>query len=981
MGKIKGKSLRAAVLGVSLIVALTAQVAAEAAPPSKGDPVHVWLTDVSADTWVAGQSDVSFKKGQTTNPITINVDDSVKYQEVEGFGAAMTDSSAWLIDQLPTAERDQLMGNLFDPSAGIGLSLVRTPMGATDVNVGGNYSYDDMPPGETDPTLSNFSIQHDEPYIIPALQQAQALNPSIKFMANPWSPPGWMKTSDSMIGGELKDEYYTTLADYFVKYIQAYDEAGVPISYVSPQNEPMGVPTWPGMFVNPYEESKLVEEMGEAFAANDIPTEILAWDHNWDVTSYPETVFNDPSASQYAVGTGWHIYSGNPSRQTLTHNDYPHKEQFLTEATGGVWQASDQAAFDEALDNWIIDPMRNWGNGVMLWNIALDPDRGPLNSDTGGIGVMRGLVTVNTTNDVVDYNVDYYALAHASKFVDPGAYRIYSNSFGEGSIENVAFQNPDGTKVLIAYNSGDSTETFSVADGTESFEYTLKAGNALTFTWSEPKQHGKTPAASDVSDPTHDFTFEPTSDPATITYDPALLPLQNTVNDGSDFLTYSLPVGASIGSGTALDRSQWTVSSSKHSDGNEAVNAIDGDTGTRWSTGQRMKSGDWFQIDLGESASFSQIALDNGEGDRSFELLGRYQVYVSDDGVNWGSAIANGTGAIGKTTITLPPQTAQYIRIVNTEVRGSSAEFFFPWSFGEINVYGSSSGGSFEAPTAVSNGLQLQNWTSPDGAEVAVVYNGTESGQSFAASSDGSYTYELPSGTSAMFTTRNSSSFPAPVLSSVTPSEGVPGYKITLDGSGFGDQQGLGTVFFGSNPARVDSWSDTSITVYVPNGLPSGTVTVSVNGSSGAPAGETSFNVTGLGTALPRTDWIATASDESPWPSDAIEHMLDGDVDTRYSSGTGQYNGMWMQVDLGQTQTFDQLVLDAGSSAGDYTRSADVYVSTDGENWTKVSAMTGDGEQLVQLVEFPTQTARYIKVVNTGSAGSWWSVSEFNLYD
>ncbi|WP_168801739.1 discoidin domain-containing protein [Glycomyces buryatensis] len=942
--------------------------------------MKVWLTDVSADQWVAKQRGISFQTGQTSNPLTINVDDGVQYQRVEGFGAAMTDSSAWLIDQLPASKRNQLMGKLFNPSTGIGLSLLRTPMGATDVNVGGNYSYDDMPPGEADPTLANFSIEHDVPYIIPALQQAQTLNPDIKIMANPWSPPGWMKTSDSMIGGTLKDEYYTTLADYFVKYIQAYSDAGIPISYVSPQNEPMGIPTWPGMFMNAYQETRLVEEIGRAFEANGISTKILAWDHNWDVPSYPETVFNDPVASQYAVGTGWHIYSGRPSHQTLTHNDYPHKEQFLTEATGGVWQADKQAGFEEALDTWVIGTMRNWGNGAMLWNIALDPDRGPLNSDTNGIGVMRGLVTIDPTNGLVSYNEDYYALAHASKFVQPGAHRIYSNSFGDGSIENVAFQNPDGSKALIVFNSGDTTETFSVADGTEYFEYTVGAGNALTFTWSGPTQHGSTPAATNVVDPTHDFTFEPASDPTTITYDPELLPLQNTVDNGSSFLTYSFPVGASIQAGTALDRSQWTVTASKHSDGNEAANAIDGDTGTRWSTGQRMKSGDWFQIDLGSSTSFSQIVLDNGEGDRSFDLIGRYQVYVSDDGVDWGSAIANGNGTMGKTAITLPPQTAQYVRIVNTEVRGSSAEFFFPWSIGEIDVYGSSSG-SIAAPTAVSNGLQLQQWTSPDGAEVAIVYNGTGSRQSFAASPDGSYTYELPSGTSAMFTTKESSSFPAPAFGSMTPSEGIPGYKVTISGSDFGDKQGLGSVCFGSNHARIDSWSDTSITVYVPNGLPSGAVTVAVNGASGEPAGESSFTVTGLGTALPRTDWTATASDESPWPSDALDHMLDADIDTRYSSGTGQYNGMWMQVDMGQAQTFNKLVLDAGGSVGDYTRSADVFVSANGTDWTKVSTLTGDGEQAVQLTSFPTQAARYIKVVNTGSAGSWWSVAEFNVYN
>ena len=684
---------------------------------AESNSVQVWLTDISSNKWVEQQNDVLFQTVQTTNPLTINVDASRKYQEVQGFGAGMTDSSAWLIwSKMSESQRTELMSNLFDPSTGIGLSLLRTPMGATDFNASGNYSYDDMPAGETDPTLADFSIEHDEAYIIPALKEALSFNPSMKIMATPWSPPGWMKTSDSMIGGTLKSEYYSALANYFVKYVQAFDNAGVPISYITPQNEPMGTPTYPGMFLSAYQESTLIKEMGEAFAANNISTKILAWDHNWDVPSYPEKIFSDPSVTEYTYGTGWHIYSGDPISQTLVHNDYPSKRNFITEATGGIWQANTQEAFYDSLNTWIINGMRNWADGVVLWNIALDTDGGPLNSDTDGEAWVRGLTTIDPDSGEVSYNVDYYALAHASKFVKPGAYRIYSNTFGEGSIENVAFQNPDGSKVLIAYNSGSDSKTFSVADGTQSFDYTLNAGNAVTFKWEGPQQSGTTPAAASVTDATYDFRF---SDSAIITYDPALLDFQNTIPTGNSLITYSLPIGASIQTaGTVLDRSQWTVTASSNSvgdgtgnaTGDAAVNAIDGDIDTRWTTGHGLKNGDWYQIDLGSPASFDQIVLENSVNS-SFDYVTKYQVYVSNDGVNWGSAIANGSGGIGKIAITLPTQTAQYIRIVSTGTSG------FWWSIGEINVYGSSSGtGSIAAPTAVSNGLQLQNWTSPEGA-------------------------------------------------------------------------------------------------------------------------------------------------------------------------------------------------------------------------------------------------------------------------
>ncbi|MFC5467297.1 discoidin domain-containing protein [Cohnella suwonensis] len=982
MGKFNKMLLLVPVLCVSLVVTPTM-----AAPPSSnnGSPAEVWLTDPGINKWLSEEGNVHFQTAQTTNPLAIKVDNNIKYQQIEGFGAAMTDSSAWLIDKLSTTKRNELMSNLFDPSTGIGLNFIRTPMGATDVNVGGNYSYDDMPAGQTDPTLANFSIQHDEPYIIPALQQALSLNPSINIMATAWSPPGWMKTSDYMIGGTLKDGYYDELANYFVKFTQAYSNAGVPISYVTPQNEPMGIPTWPGMFLSAYQEAALIKEMGEAFKANKISTEILAWDHNWDIPTYPETIFNDPAASPYTIGTGWHVYSGSPIFQTQVHNDYPGKKAFITEATGGTFQANDNVALNDSINNWIINGTRNWANGVILWNIALDPDRGPLNSDTNGIPLMRGLLTIDPDNGDVSYNVDYYELAHASKFVNPGAYRIYSNTFGDGSIEDVAFQNPDGSKVLIAHNSGTSLKTFSVADGTQSFDYTLNAGSAVTFKWTGPAQSGTTLAATNVSDPTHDFKFKPLkkfgSDPI-VTYDPALLSYQNTILTGNSLITYSLPAGASIQTGGAvLDRSGWTVTASSNSggdgtgnaSGDAAANAIDGDIDSRWTTGHGMKNGDWYQIDLGSSKSFNQIVLENGKSS-SFDYVNKYQVYVSNDGVNWGSAIANGSGGIGRIAITLPTQTAQYIRIVNT---GPSS---FWWSIGEINVYGSSSEtGSIAAPTKVSHGLQLQNWTSPEGAQVTVVYNGTGSSQSFPISADSSFTYKLPSGTSAMFTTKDSSGLPTPVFSSLTPNEGLAGSMVTINGSNFGSIQGFGTVNFGSIPAIIGSWSDSSITAYVPNGLPSGPVAVSVNGSSGEYAGGSSFNVRILPPALSKTGWTVTATDVSPY-GDVPGNMLDGDINSRYSSGTGQYNGLSFTVDMEQTQTFNKIMLDSGSSNGDYARSADVYVSADGIDWTKVSSIVSDG-QLIQLAGFATQTARYIKVVNTGSAGNWWSIAEFNVYN
>lgn len=970
---------RRLLLGLTLVtssLAATALVGTAPALASTSSPVQVWLTDIGTNQWVSNQRAISFQTQQTTNPLTIKIDSSVKYQKITGFGAALTDSSAYLINQLSTSNRNTLMQKLFDPSAGAGLSMVRSPMGATDFTATGNYSYDDLPAGQTDPTLANFSIQHDTAYIIPELQQALALNSNLKVTSTPWSPPGWMKTSGNMIGGTLLDTDTSALANYFVKYVQAYTNAGVPISYVTPQNEPLNAPSWPGMYLTPAQETSLVQQMGQAFAANNVSSKILAWDHNWDVPSYPESIYNDPTTANYAVGAGFHIYSGTPTYQTQTHNDYPGKEIYLTEATGGIWQASKQVDLHDALDTWIIDTTRNYANGAMLWNIALDPNMGPLNSDTNGIGECRGLVTINPSNGVISYNPDYYALAQVSKFVKPGAYRIYSNTFGAGSVDDVAFQNPDGSKVLVAYNDSSSAQTISVADGTQSFNYKLKAGDAVTFTYSGPTQSGTTPAAGTVTDPTHDFAFTSASGNQTVTYDPQLLPIENSVASGGNLTTYSLPVGAAIHApGSALSRTGWTVSASSSQSGDPVTAATDGDLNTRWRTALKMKSGDWYQVNLGAPTTFGQITLNNTAAN-AFDSVFQYQVYVSNDGQTWGTPIADGNGALGLTTITVPTTTAQYIRIVST-----APSFFFHWSIGEINVYGASGqSGSVQNPTSVSNGLQLQSWTAADGSAVSAVYNGTTSSQSFSVSSNGSYTYTLPAGTSAMFTTKSLAGYPAPTFSSMSPTAGIPGYLFTITGTNFGATQGLGTVYFGGVHARIGTWSNTSITAYVPDGLASGTYAVTVNGAGGQTAGGSTFTVSGLGTALSRAGWTPTASNVSPYPTDVLPNMLDGDTDTRYSSGTAQTSGMWVEVDMGQAQTFSKVVLDSASSIGDYARSADVDISNDGTTWTKVGSIVSDGQQ-IQLASFTAQTARYIKVINTGSSGNWWSIAELNAYN
>ncbi len=439
--------------------------------------VNVWLTTDDQSTELQQQPSVTFAPGSSgNNPVF--VDETQTYQQVEGFGADFTDSAAYLLNEVATpAARSNAMNNLFTRSGGgIGVSFVRNPMGASDL-ARSEYSYDDLAAGQIDTNLTLFSIAHDQVDIIPLVRQALQLNPQLTIMANPWSPPGWMKDSGSMVGGSLLPAMYTPFANYFVKYIQAYQAAGIPIRYISLQNEPLYAPgDYPGMYMDaPTQLSVLRDYVLPALASNSIPTRVLVYDHNWDQPGYPETVFADTNvlASGQVAGTAWHGYGGTPGAMLTLANMYPTKGNYETEHSGGTWVSDQvQADFEE-----IIHVMRSWGRSYVKWSLALDQNDGP---HDGGCSTCTPLVTINSSSGALTYDIEFYTLGHFSKFVLPGAYRVYSGN-GAGVI-SAAFANPDGSKVLVAFNDSSSSQTFQVQWGSQSFTYTLAALAGATFT-------------------------------------------------------------------------------------------------------------------------------------------------------------------------------------------------------------------------------------------------------------------------------------------------------------------------------------------------------------------------------------------------------------------------------------------------------------------------------------------------------------------
>ncbi len=456
---------------------------AMAVVPSAGaaDTVRAWVTTADQSRLLAREPDIPLA-AQASLAIRIEVNPERRYQQIVGFGAAVTDSSAWLIrNRLNEQQRAALLGELFGREGGLGLSFTRISIGASDFSLT-HYSLDDPPDGKADPDLAHFSIEPNRGYLLPVLKAALAINPQLRIVASPWSPPGWMKTSGSMVGGRLRADSQPALAKYLVRFADAYAAEGVPIYALTLQNEPGFEPgNYPGMKLDPKERADIIGRfLGPTLAQRPERPLILDWDHNWDVPASPLAVLADPIASPFVAGVAWHCYNGDVEAQAPVHDAHPDKDAYLTECSGGDWDPDWAKSLRWFMGKLIIGSTRGWSRGIVLWNLALDENHGP---HAGGCEDCRGVVTIDSRTGAVTRNVEYYVLGHASRFVRPGAHRIESTT-GIKRLESVAFQNADdGSLALIVLNRARRERQFSVSAAGRSFEYALPAGAVVTFVW------------------------------------------------------------------------------------------------------------------------------------------------------------------------------------------------------------------------------------------------------------------------------------------------------------------------------------------------------------------------------------------------------------------------------------------------------------------------------------------------------------------
>jgi glucosylceramidase len=462
----------------------TTSAAAQGVYRVSGPAVAVVLSTHDQTQLMAPQTATLFTD-TTVGTNNIIVDEAQSYQTIEGFGAAFTDSAAYLLEQVePSANQASTLNDLFTRTGnGIGLSFMRVPIGAADI-ARSLYSFDDNS-GRADPTLANFSIAHDQTYILPLILQAKTLNPQMKLLASPWSPPAWMKATGSMNSGSLLAADYTPFANYLVKYLEAYKAAGVTYDYLTIQNEPLNETTaYPSMYMDaPTELAVTRDYVLPALTTANLTTKLFVYDHNWDTPAYPTTVLTDPTvmASPLVAGTAWHGYAGPVGSQQTVQNAFSTMGTWETEHSGGTWQ-SDQFTTD-FLE--ITQVMRNAAKSFVKWSLALDQTLGPnlteLNNGLGGCATCTPIVTVNSATGVVTKDIEYYTLGHYSKFVESGATRIYSSN--NSSIVSVAFKNPDGSKALVVFNNSNVSQAFQVQWGTQLFSSSLPPLAAATFTW------------------------------------------------------------------------------------------------------------------------------------------------------------------------------------------------------------------------------------------------------------------------------------------------------------------------------------------------------------------------------------------------------------------------------------------------------------------------------------------------------------------
>jgi glucosylceramidase len=441
------------------------------AMPTSG--ARAWVT--SKDRRLQETKLSGWRKAGAGGPGRIQIDATQRYQEILGFGAAFTDASCYLLSALAPEKRKALLSDLVGPD-GLRLSVGRTCIGASDYSRY-PYSFDDST--DPDPDLHKFSIEHDCDYILPTLREAQKLNEDLFLFSSPWSPPGWMKASGSLLGGSMRKKYLSAYAQYFLKFLQSYSNEGVKIRALTTQNEVdtdqdgrMPAALWG----QEYEIDFIKNHLGPALEQASLDTKIWILDHNYNLWGRVMDELSDAAFSKYVDGVAWHGYMGKPEAMARVHEAFPTKNNYWTEG-GPDYKNADYATDWAKWSHTFTGILRNWARCIVGWNLVLD-EKGRPNIGPFSCG---GLVTLDSQTHEVKPSGQYWAFAHYSKLVQRGAHVIGSQGT-LADIDHVAFENPDGSHVLVITNQG-AEKKVECAEETRTMELTLDPESITTLHW------------------------------------------------------------------------------------------------------------------------------------------------------------------------------------------------------------------------------------------------------------------------------------------------------------------------------------------------------------------------------------------------------------------------------------------------------------------------------------------------------------------
>jgi glucosylceramidase len=438
---------------------------------SNAQKIEKWMTRLDKSKLLEKQKQTLVFAKNNQNLPTIFVDDSKAFQTMDGFGYTLTSGSASLINQL--SNKKQLLKELFGHDENsIGVNYLRVSVGASDLS-DHTYSYSES----KDLSLKNFSLKEDKKYLIPLLKEIIKINPKIKILASPWSPPTWMKTNNNFMGGSLLPEYYQVYANYLVKYIKEMKKLGIVIDAMTIQNEPLHPGNNPSLLMLPNEQANFIKNnLGPTFLKNGIKTKIIIYDHNADRTDYSISILNNPAARKFIDGSAFHLYGGNVETISEVHEAHPDKNLYFTEQwIGHPSNFGGDMAWH--VKNLIIGATRNWCKTVLEWNLAIDPQMNP--HTEGGCTACLGAITID--KDKIERNAAYYIIGHASKFVPTNSKRIASNTVL--NLQNVAFKTPEGKTVLIVINDSDKSLEFLIGSKGKQAKETIEAGSVVTYVW------------------------------------------------------------------------------------------------------------------------------------------------------------------------------------------------------------------------------------------------------------------------------------------------------------------------------------------------------------------------------------------------------------------------------------------------------------------------------------------------------------------